>query len=121
MKLLIYKDGKKSKWLDKYNEVIQASADNPRKVGDNEDGNRYSLHHIYPRSLYPELKNKEENKAYLKIRDHFLIHYYLWKHDSKYASQFWFLEVWWRKNMGEDFCTHEEYEQLKQDLKEIGN
>ena len=46
MKLLIYKDGKKSKWLDKYNEIIQKSVNNPRTTKE-VDGIKYSLHHIY--------------------------------------------------------------------------
>ena len=117
MKLLIYKDGKKSIWLDKYNKIIQDSIDNPRKVKEI-NGVKYSLHHIYPRSYFPKLANKEENKCYIDFHTHIKLHYFLWKHNGvKYCSQFWFCYVWYKKNY-KDLLTKKEFEQLKQDLKE---
>jgi hypothetical protein len=114
-KLLIYKDGKKSKWLDEYNRIIQASINNPRKVKE-ENGVKYSLHHIFPRSYFPDKKDLEENKCYIDFHKHIYLHYLLWKHNGpKYCSQFWFCYVWYRKNY-KDLLTSKEYTRLKQDL-----
>ena len=42
-------------------------------------GTMYFEHHIFPRSLYPLLKNKKWNKVYLTSKEHAFAHYLLSK------------------------------------------
>jgi hypothetical protein len=44
-----------------------------------QDGELYYLHHIFPRSLYPLLKNKSWNWVYLTPAEHAKAHYLLSK------------------------------------------
>lgn len=39
----------------------------------------YEKHHIYPKSLYPELEKDLSNLVYLTAREHFICHYLLCK------------------------------------------
>jgi len=61
-----------------------------------------TLHHILPRSFYPELENDPENMVYLSFEDHAMAHYYLWKGlgTEEAAMAFWFIYVYGKKNMG---------------------
>lgn len=43
------------------------------------DGNYYELHHIKPKSIFPELKKDKSNLVLLTAREHFLAHYLLCK------------------------------------------
>ena len=59
-----------------------------------------TLHHILPRSVYPEYTDDKENHTFLSYEDHANAHYYLWKgtQDPKYAMAFWFIYIYGRKN-----------------------
>lgn len=67
-----------------YNYMMYAKSLN-RKRG---DGTYYELHHIYPKSIFPELKNDKDNLVLLTAREHFLAHYLLCKIYSEGPSHF---------------------------------
>lgn len=106
MTLLMFDDGREDEYVKKYNDIIK----NSQKEG--YEGK--SLHHVYPRSFYPEKKDEKDNHSFLSIKDHWTCHYLLWKHDKKYAAAFWFCYVYFKKHAGWTI-TDEEYEQLKKD------
>lgn len=99
-------------WMKKYNLLIEQA-----EAGKTFKG-KLTLHHIIPRSVAPELANDKENWIWLPFKEHIDMHYWLWKHSKKFASQLWFGCVYGRKHGLWDLPGgEEEYEQLKQDLK----
>lgn len=94
-------------FLSKYNEICS------RKYKTNE---KLSLHHILPRSKFPDLKNDTKNHAWLPTLKHVEAHYCLWKFSPLFALEFWFPLVYFKKRNLFNI-TDEEYDQLKKDLK----
>ena len=115
MKLYRFHDNNGSVWLRKYNDVISKAEEGHLYEG--KDDEHMTLHHIIPRSVDVSLKDDKMNHVYLSFYDHAMMHYWMWKHDRKYARQLWFIAVYGRKNRLWDFPEGEqEYEQLKNDL-----
>ena len=113
MTLYRFHDTKDSKWLQEYNAVISRY----EKGLLQESSKQMTLHHIIPRSIDATLKNDKRNHIYLSFYDHAMMHYYLWKHDRRYAQQLWFIAVYGRKYGLWDFPAGDaEYEELKRDL-----
>lgn len=95
-------------WVNKYNEIIALYESNaPDKS--------LSLHHILPRSRYPEYKEDPNNHLYLPIMEHINIHYYLWKGLPEYCAAFWFCYVYFHKNFGYNI-PEEDVVKLKRDM-----
>ena len=127
MKLYRFNNSKNDEWLNKYNEVIRRY-ETGQKCSIHEcsqfsgdgvfDSHHLTLHHIIPRSVDISLKNDKRNHIYLNFYDHAMMHYYLWKHDSKYAKQLWFMATYGRKHNLWDFPEGDkEYNLLKQHLR----
>ena len=113
MRLIQFPNESKSKWIDKYNELMLRS-----EMHDFE-GQKLTLHHIIPRSIDPSLKDVRENWAFLPFKEHMDAHYYLWKYDKNYASQLWFGCVYGRKhNLWNLPGGEAEYSELKRDVRE---
>ena len=116
MKLYRFHDNRDSEWLMKYNNVIKQAEEGRLYEGKSDE--HMTLHHIIPRSIDATLKNDKRNHIYLNFYDHAMMHYWMWKHDRKYARQLWFIAVYGRKHGLWDFPEGEqEYEQLKYDLR----
>ena len=101
-----------NEWLNKTNALID-KYENVTKQTNPEL--KLSFHHILIRSLYPELTNDERNHLWMTWQDHWLIHYYMWKADSKYCAAFWFCYVYFKKHYNM-LITEEEETQLKKDM-----
>ena len=56
-------------WRNVYIHIINNAKS--RKIKDDEI---YEIHHILPRSLFPNWKNKASNKVYLTLREHYFVH-----------------------------------------------
>lgn len=102
-------------WFNICNEIIAKNECNIQLKKNDPNYVKYSLHHILPRSEYPELTNDKNNWLHLPVIDHVNLHYYMWKGDSKYAKAFWFCYVYFHKYEHYNI-SEEEYEQLKKDL-----
>lgn len=63
-------------YRNNYLEIIKHAKNQNRKKN---MGTYYENHHILPKSLYPNWKNKKSNKVLLTAREHFLCHYLLCK------------------------------------------
>lgn len=113
-----------NEWIDKYNQLID-DVEAGKLVFECVEGKRnkgLSLHHILPRSIYPELTKDPNNHIYLPFKEHIDLHYYMWKADKKWAHQLWFGCVYGRKHDLWDLPGgEEEYVQLKNDLKKKQN
>ncbi len=99
-----------NEWLTLANELIERFKD----VTPENYATKLSLHHIKLRSMYPELTNDPKNHLWLPIREHWLLHYYMWKADGRYAMAFWFCYVYFKKHDNWTI-TEEEERQLKAD------
>ena len=122
-------------WINKYNnlvKIIKSKEKENKEIKENQQKRNdklkkyYStsigIHHIIPKSLRPDLVKDKDNFLYVNFSDHMLLHYYLWKADSNYASQLWFGCVYGRKYKLWDLPNGEkDYEQLKKDLKRNKN
>lgn len=101
-----------SSLIDEYNEICASG------FGKQHDRTvKRTLHHILPRSTFPECKDDPDNWTWLSFEDHWLAHYLLWKATNlpAYASAFWFICVYGMKNRGMTLSV-EDYEQLKKDV-----
>lgn len=121
-----------NEWIDKYNELIEDVTPYekerllilkdkyiPESMLKGPVDGPISAHHIIPRSLHPELTKVKDNIIYVTFSEHMNLHYYLWKADSKYASQLWFGCVYGRKhNLWDLPGGEDEYKILKRDVNE---
>lgn len=99
-------------WINKYNTKVQELSDQQAVKGVT------GIHHILPRSDYPELAADPRNKINASFQDHMDLHYYMWKYNPRYSAQLWFGCVYGRKHKMWDLPGGEsEYQQLKNDLR----
>jgi len=61
--------------LNRYIKLIEYVKSHPNK----RSKGCHELHHILPRSMFPEHTDKFENKILLTNRQHFIAHLLLWK------------------------------------------
>ena len=72
-------------YKEKYFEIINNG------LKDKPESGYYERHHIVPKSICPILKKSQDNLIYLTAKNHFLVHYYIWKwykeelHEKKWA------------------------------------
>ena len=101
-----------NEWLNKANELIDKYSNIDKSMYKDI---KLSLHHILIRSIYPQYTNDERNHLWMTWQDHWLIHYYMWKADTKYCAAFWFCYVYFKKHFNMTI-TDEECAQLKSDM-----
>jgi len=117
-------------WITKYNELVREIKSNESyykiiketqpKRNDKESTltkDFVTIHHIIPKKVEMGLVKNKENLLYVPFDLHCMLHYYLWKADSKYANHLWFICIAGRKMGIWDLPGGEnEYEQLKKDI-----
>lgn len=78
--MVLMEDGKMNYICNYYDYMIHVSTLNRKKrAREDPDFVYYELHHIMPRSIYPDLASHPENVVLLTAREHFLAHYLLTK------------------------------------------
>ena len=103
-----------SPWLEKYNTLVEEVESGKRSF----NGQKLTIHHIIPRSVDSSLAKDKDNQIWLPFKEHMDMHYWLWKHDSKFAKQLWFGCTYGRKHGLWDLPGGDaEYELLKKDLR----
>lgn len=117
-------------WITKYNELVREIKSNESyykmiketqpKRNDKESTvtkDFVTIHHIIPKKVDMGLVKNKDNLLYVPFDLHCMLHYYLWKADSKYANHLWFICIAGRKMGIWDLPGGEEdYEQLKRDV-----
>lgn len=107
-----FDDGHTDSWIEKYNLLIEEV-----EVGKT-FSEKLTKHHIIPKKIDPSLADDKENWIWLPFKEHMDMHYWLWKHDKRFARHLWFGCVYGRKHKLWDLPGgEEEYEQLKRDLR----
>ena len=115
-----FPDSTSSEWIAEYNSEVKAFKSRQLHEDANADWSRgeHGIHHVLPRSRWPELADDEDNKVYVTFQEHMHLHWLLWKADPSWASALWFGCVYGRKHKLWNLPGgEEEYEQLKRDLK----
>ncbi len=117
-------------WITKYNELVREIKSNesyykmiketqPKRNDKKSTVTKdfVTIHHIIPKKIEMGLVKNKENLLYVPFDLHCMLHYYLWKADSKYANHLWFICIAGRKMGIWDLPGGEkDYEQLKKDI-----
>ena len=98
-------------FINEYNKIV-TKYENCVQTKDN----TLSLHHILPRSTFPEFKNDPLNHLYLPVMEHINIHYLLWLGLPEYCAAFWFCYVYFHKHAGYNIPDYL-VERLKRDMR----
>jgi hypothetical protein len=78
-----------------------------RVINQNE---KYELHHILPKSLFPLWKERKSNLVYLTLREHYFVHQLLSKiYGGKMMNALWFMTHIEKYKI----CTSKEYEKMR--------
>ena len=128
--MFLFPNFENNEWITKYNELVkdiksrEAHYKFVKKIQPKRNDKDHilnkdfvTIHHIIPKKVEMGLVKNKENLLYVPFDLHCMLHYYLWKADSKYASHLWFICIAGRKMGIWDLPgREEEYEQLKKDV-----
>ena len=121
-----------NEWIDKYNKLVmliksqedywkEYKKTQPKRNDKDINCWKYSkavtVHHIIPKSIDESLVKDKDNLLFVPFAEHCLLHYYLWRANSIYASQLWWICIAGRKMGIWDLPNgEEEYKQLAKDV-----
>ena len=74
----------KNKYTNLYFSIITKAK---LEIRNKNNGVYFEQHHIYPRSVWPELEKDQTNLVYLTSREHFICHYLLCKMVEKKSNE----------------------------------
>lgn len=74
----------KNKYTNLYFSIITKAK---LEIRNKNNGVYFEQHHIYPRSVWPELEKDQTNLVYLTAREHFICHYLLCKMVEKKSNE----------------------------------
>ena len=112
-------------YLEQYRELIDYRRRNPIP-----DGVPFEIHHIRPKSIFPELANDPSNLIRLTPKEHVRAHFLLWQHyrletDDKNSENsmcyaFWMMvhEIRWN-GCAELSWIEDEFEELRLDMSKL--
>lgn len=72
-----------------YKKIHDGIINNSRNQARSKKTGFYEEHHIKPKAVYPELKKEKSNLVLLTPKEHFIVHYLLWKmnpNDRRYRD-----------------------------------
>ena len=120
-----------NEWIDKYNELVieiknqedywkEYKKTQPKRNDKHPENYMLSkmvtVHHIIPVSIDESLSKDKSNLLFVPLKEHCILHYYLWKANPLYAAQLWWIGMAGKKlGVWELPGGDNEYEQLKKD------